>query len=153
MIGQLSEVIGSFGDAEQGGRAEFAKSWMLPPGERLGADDPPARDRHLRLEQDLDLVLVERAAQIDLELVAERGFAPRAGVHHRIGPASPLASARAALARRSRLAESSPGAEATTPMRLPRVITWSPHMNGLASASTSWPRGSGPRRGWSARRA
>src|SRR5262249_4699937 len=43
---------------------------MAPAGQRFGADDPAAGDRYLRLEQNLDLVLVERAPEIDLELVA-----------------------------------------------------------------------------------
>jgi hypothetical protein len=55
---------------------------VAPAGERLGADDPAGGDRHLGLEQYLDLVLVESPPQIDLELVAERAVARRAGVHH-----------------------------------------------------------------------
>ena len=82
VVGELGEIVRALGDAEQGRRAQFAILGMLPAGERLDADDRAAGHRDLRLEADLDLVLVERAPQVDLEPVAARGRALRALLEH-----------------------------------------------------------------------
>ena len=82
MVGQLGEIIGSFGDAEQGGGAELAILGMPPAGERLDPGDLAGRHRDLRLEQDLDLASIERPAQIDLEPLAAFGLGFGAFLEH-----------------------------------------------------------------------
>src|SRR6185437_8704753 len=72
VIGELDEIVRALGDAEEGDGAELAELRVAPAGEGLDADDPAAGDRDLRLEQDLDLVFVERAAKIDFEPVLPR---------------------------------------------------------------------------------
>ena len=82
MIGELGEIVRALGDGEQGHGAELAVKRVVPAGERLDPGDRAAGHRDLRLEADLDLVLVERPAQIDLEPVVARGGAFGAILQH-----------------------------------------------------------------------
>ena len=146
MVGEDGEIVGALGDAEQGRGAELAIMRVLPAREP-SAQHLPARHRHLRLEQDLDLAAIERAAQIDLEPLA-RSVALGAVLDHtdrcafrRFGLGERDAGAPQQAGRVvARLGDGDAG-------RLPSVMTWSPDMNGRPIASTRPRRGSAPRRG------
>ena len=69
MVRERQEKIGAFREREQHARTDFAIIGMLPARERLHTRDPIIRHRILRLEQDLDLAIVERMAQIILQPV------------------------------------------------------------------------------------
>ncbi len=82
MVGELNQIVRTLGDAEQGVGAQFAIFGVRPARQRLRADDSSGGDRDLRLEADLDFVLVERAAQVDFEPVAALGGAFGAVLEH-----------------------------------------------------------------------
>src|SRR5437762_4496 len=82
MVRKLGEIVRALGHSEQGRSAQFAILRVPPARERLDPADRAARYRDLRLEADLDLVLVERTPEVDLEPVAARGGAFGACLDH-----------------------------------------------------------------------
>ena len=60
MARKMCHVIGPFGYREQSPRPDPPKRGMLPPRQCFGTDQRIVGAGKLRLEQDLDLVTVER---------------------------------------------------------------------------------------------
>jgi hypothetical protein len=62
-------VVRAFGDLEQGSGTDPADDRMIPPGQCFGTNHPIVCECILRLEQDLDLVAVDRFEKVGLELL------------------------------------------------------------------------------------
>ena len=62
-------MVGPLGNLEQRPAANAADHRMIPARQRLGPDQPVVVERILRLEEDLDLVAVDRREQVRFELL------------------------------------------------------------------------------------
>ncbi len=78
-------MVGTLSNREQRAGADAAELGVIPPRQRLGPAQPVIVERELRLEDDLDLVAIDRGEQIAFELGRSAAGADRLA----IGPCQP----------------------------------------------------------------